>query len=261
MDCQEVKDLLDAYALGAMEQVEMEDLERHMADCLRCWEQLDEAQRTAALLSLAVAIEEAPVSLRDRILAQAAQDVRRERRLGSLQQAFKRWWPAAAGALAVTGVAALAFAAVLQMEMNDLRDENSRLTRQVQGVDASLGQQRQMMAVLAAPDVRQLLVPATSSGSEALGVYYWSETSRKGLLVCHHLPALKADEVYQVWLLIDRETVPAGAFECWDDVGQLLMDLSTLKHPPEAIGVSIERARGSDRPTGEMLLWGSLATK
>ena len=83
--------------------------------------------------------------------------------------------------------------------------------------------------------------------------------------MCHHLPALKEDEVYQVWFQIVGEMVPVGAFvywdDEWDDVGQLLMDLSTLKHPPEAIGVSIERAGGSDRPTGEMLLWGSLATK
>lgn len=76
MDCQEVRELLDAYALGAAEQAEAEGLERHVADCVRCWHVLNEAQRTTVLLSLAVAIEEAPPSLRDRILTQAKQDVR-----------------------------------------------------------------------------------------------------------------------------------------------------------------------------------------
>ena len=138
MDCQEVRELLDAYALGATEPVESEGLERHLSDCIRCWEELSEAQRTAAALSLAVGIEAAPARLRDRVLSQAEREGRRERGFWGIRQALGRGWPALAGAVAAAGVAALAFAAVLQLEVNDLRDENDEMAFQLQSSAAVL---------------------------------------------------------------------------------------------------------------------------
>ena len=37
MDCDQVGELLDAYALGAAEADEAAALEEHVADCVRCW--------------------------------------------------------------------------------------------------------------------------------------------------------------------------------------------------------------------------------
>lgn len=259
MDCQEVRELLDAYALGAAEEVEAKQLEQHVADCVRCWEELNEAQRAAAGLALAVAIEEAPASLRDRILAQAEQEVRPGRSLSGLWRALRRRWPAAAtGALAVAGVAALAFAAVLQVELNDVQDENNRLERQVQEADLLLGEQRQLTAVLSAPDLRELDIPSMSPESDALAVYYWSRATQRGFVVCNNLPSLAEGQVYQAWFITDGEAIAAGTFTSWNGIGQLPMDLSILDRSPEAIGISIEEAGGSPQPTSDMFLYASL---
>jgi anti-sigma factor RsiW len=70
MDCEHVKELLDAYALGAAEPDEAAALEEHMEDCARCWHSFSEAQRAAAALALSANICRAPESLRRNILAE-----------------------------------------------------------------------------------------------------------------------------------------------------------------------------------------------
>jgi anti-sigma factor RsiW len=70
MDCEQVKELLDAYALGAAEPEEAAALEEHMEDCARCWHSLSEAQRAAAAIALSANLCRAPESLRRNILAE-----------------------------------------------------------------------------------------------------------------------------------------------------------------------------------------------
>lgn len=74
MECEAVGELLDAYALGALKPEETGSIEEHLADCLRCWEHLKESQKAAALLVLAVPLEQPREELRRRIIAQAAKE-------------------------------------------------------------------------------------------------------------------------------------------------------------------------------------------
>ncbi len=70
MDCKQVKELLDAYALGAADPEEAAALEEHMDDCARCWKTFNEAQRAAAAVALSTSLHPAPESLRRNILAE-----------------------------------------------------------------------------------------------------------------------------------------------------------------------------------------------
>ncbi len=70
MDCDQVKELVDAYALGAAEPEEAAALEEHIEDCARCWPSFSEAQRAAAALALSSDLQRAPESLRRNILAE-----------------------------------------------------------------------------------------------------------------------------------------------------------------------------------------------
>ena len=131
-----------------------------MADCVRCWSSLDEAQRVAASLALSTAIAAGaavpaePRPRRDRSGASGP-------RCASFPKRLRGLWPAATGVLAAGAVAALAFALVLQAEVNDLRGDRDRLASDVQNAGGVLEEQRQLMAVLAAPDAQQInLQPA-----------------------------------------------------------------------------------------------------
>jgi len=70
VNCEQVKELLDAYVLGAAEPEEAAALEEHMEDCGRCWPELNEAQRAAAAIALSANLCRAPESLRRGILAE-----------------------------------------------------------------------------------------------------------------------------------------------------------------------------------------------
>jgi cell division protein FtsB len=251
MDCDQVKELLDAYALGAAEPEEAAALEEHMEDCARCWHSLNEAQRAAAAIALSSNLCRAPESLRRNILAEieGMQHPAEPR----LLERVRRLWPAGVGLLAATAAASLAVALFLQMELSDLRSENDRLTAEVESADARLAEQQQVMALLSAPDAQQIRLEPTDPASSAAAVYHWSGSARAGALTCNHLPPLQEGQVYQVWFLTESESYPAGRFRSWDGIGQLSVALEDLPERPVAIGVSIEYSEGVGEPS-EMFL-------
>jgi len=250
MDCEQIAEMLDAYALGAADAKEAAAIEGHVADCVRCWASLGEAQRTAASLALSTALQKAPPSLRGRVLAVAE----RQRRLPSLGGRPRWLWPAATGALAAGGAAALVFALVLQAEVSDLRGDRDRLTDEVRNAGAVLDEQRSLVAVLSAPDAQQITLEPAERGSEAQAVYYWSRSSRNGALLSNNLPSLSQGRVYRVWVLTADEVYDVGSFESWNGVGQLSMDMKDVSGRPVGIGVSVEDAGAADEPR-EMILF------
>ena len=252
MGCEQVNELLDAYALGAASAAEAAAIEGHLADCVRCWSSLDEAQRVAASLALSTAIEKAPPSLRNRVLGETE---RRQRpALAFVPKRLRGLWPAATGVLAAGAVAALAFAIVLQAEVNDLKGDRDRLASDAQNAGGVLEEQRQLIAVLAAPDAQQIDLQPADPSSEALAVYYWSRSARTGALLSNNLPPVHEGQVYHVWLLTGDEVYDAGSFEAWNGVGQLSMDNKDVSGRPVGIGVSMEDAAGAEEPR-EMILF------
>jgi hypothetical protein len=255
MDCEHVKELLDAYALGAAEPEEAAALEEHMADCVRCWAALNEAQRAAASLALSTTPQPAPDSLRRRILADAE---RLQYPAGpKLLERLPKLWPTGVGLLAATAAASLAFTLFVQTEVSDLRGENDRLAADVETADAQLMQQQQVMALLAAPDTQQIKLEPTDPTSSASAVYHWSGSAKMGAILCHSLPPLQEGQVYQIWFLTEDDSYPAGRFETWHGIGQTSMYLGDIPEHPVAIGVSIEQDEDAEEP-GEMLLLAEL---
>jgi hypothetical protein len=251
MDCEQVKDLLDAYALGAAEADEAAGLEEHMADCVRCWPSFDEAQRAAAAIALSVTLQRAPDSLRRGILADIERAQSPER--PSLRERLRGLRPVGAGLLVATAAASLAFAIFLQAEVSDLRDENDQLEAEIVSAEARFTQQQQVMDILAAPDSQEIRLEPTDPTSSATAVYYWSNSAKSGALLCSDLPALSEGEMYEVWLLTDSGSYKAGSFEYLDDIGHLIMAPGAIPELPITIGVSIESAEGASEP-GEMFL-------
>ena len=255
MNCERVGEVLDAYALGAAEKTEADSVERHITDCVRCWEELNRAQRATAMLALAIPMRQAPLRVQEGILAQIAREGRRAPAGPGLLQRFRLNWQMAAGALGAAGVAALVFAAVLQVQVSDLRDERSDLAGQVQAADTAVKQQQQLLAVLSASDSQQVIMEDVSLHSDASVAYNWSRSAGKGFLACNGLPPLAEDQVYQVWFSWDDAVQSGGTFQSGDGTCQLSMDLKLLQSAPRGIGVTAEQAGGSGQPSGDWLLY------
>jgi hypothetical protein len=258
MNCDEATELLDAYALGALEKGESDELMRHMAGCLSCWEELSKSQRTAGLLALSVPIQEAPVRLRDRLMAQAE----RERVVATdrlpLWQRLQPRLGTTARAVGLAGVVALAFSAFLQVQMSGLRGDKNDLAQQLTATGAELEQQRQGLAVLSAADVKKVPMEAATISSRAESVYNWSRQNDTGFIVCHNFPPVPAGSVYQVWFTAERGSAePVATFVPQDGGCQIPMDMSRLDWRPAGIGISVEPEGGSARPSSRWFAYAS----
>jgi hypothetical protein len=257
IDCEEVIELLDAYALGASETADSRAIEDHVADCVRCWEELSKAQRTAALVALSVPIKMAPPGLEAQIMQEAArerQTARTERRPAGSRVRFG--WPATAGALGLTAAAALAFASFLQIQMNDLRNDKDELAGRLAVTSDLVADQSEVLTVSTAADESDMEMRPVVSGSDAWGVYHWSKSAGKGFITCFDLPPLAEGEVYQAWFATAEEPVSAGTFSTSEDGGcQYPMQPVGPVDRPMGVGVSREKKDGSDHPTSDWLIW------
>lgn len=259
MNCEQVRDMVDAYALGAAGAADGRAIEEHVAACVRCWEELSKAQRTAALLALTSSISRAPASLESRIMQAAARGRRSERpKAAPLLGRIRLGWPAVAAGLGVAAAAALAFASFLQIQMNDLRNEKDELARQLDSTREVVQDQAQVIGISAAADTQQLVMARVAAPEGAWGEYFWSRSAGGGFIVCHDMPALPEGEVYQAWFVLDGKQVSAGTFAPSED-GRCVypMDPEEPVRGADGIGVSRETAGGSRSPTGDWLIWAS----
>jgi hypothetical protein len=274
MDCEQVRELLDAYALGAADPPDAAVVEEHVADCVRCWDELSKGQQTAALLALTVHMEEAPARLGERIIAQA----QRERSPGSkspgIWSRFRMPWPATAGALGVASLAALAVSAFLGFRVQDLSNKNSdlqtqllsstsQIQQQLQTTSKQLSDQQSIFTVLA--DDHRVQVPVTNPAGGAAEAYYtWSPLKHKGFLLCEGLPALVAGTMFELWVVTKNGSAqkanPMQAFDSSNGTCQVTMDYSALSGTPAGIGISVEKAPMSGSQHASWLLYGNLAS-
>jgi hypothetical protein len=242
--------MLDAYALGAVDGEDAYKLEGHVADCLECWAELNKSRRTASLLALSVPIRRAPDKLRRRIMNEAQAGDAAEDRPSLLQ---RLWHPNRRPALAGLGMAAmlvLVFGSALQVQMSDLRGDRNQLAQELDVASTEIDQQRQILAVLSAPDSERVPMDQASLRSSAESVYSWSRQSDAAFILCDGFPALPPGQVYQVWFAFRNGAESVATFVPKADGGcQIPMDLSRVNSRPEGIGISIEPEGGSIEPT------------
>jgi anti-sigma-K factor RskA len=249
MKCEEIKDLLDAYALGAVDQDEAYRLEGHVADCLDCWEELNKSRRTAALLALSVPMHRAPDDLRRRVMARAQMDEARAERRHFLPR-LRPTWRSAVGAMGVAAVGALFFASLLQVQVAGLRGDKNQIAQELTAASTQLEQQRQIVAVLSASDSEKIPMDSAALRSQAESVYNWSRDSAAGFIVCNNFPALPPGQVYEIWFTTTARVEPVATFVPHADGGcQIPMDMSRIEWRPGGIGISIEPEGGSSSPT------------
>ncbi len=276
MSCEQIREMLDAYALGAADPEDTSAVESHIADCVRCWDELSTSQQTAALLALTVPIQEAPLRLRDRVMAQA----QRERSAGPPKPRFwerlRLSWPATAGALGVASLAALVVSAFLGMQVQDLRDKNNDLETQMSASTASLQAQvsntskqlsdQQSIFTVLADDKRQEVDVMPQGGTGSSEAYYiWSTEKAKGFLLCEGLPALVAGTVFELWVVTkngssESKSVPMTSFDSTDGNCQITMDFAQLTGTPTGIGITVEQAPMTATKHSPWLLYGTLSS-
>lgn len=248
LTCEEFLDLAAVVALDAAEPDDVRRVEEHAASCPDCRAQFDELLAAAAGLGAYVPQVDPPPMVRKRLMATVHREPRR-------MAAVRRLWPRAvrrgrpsvgwlvAAASMIVAFAALAWVAVLQTQMNDLRSSlqvaNDRAARfdRVTGVLAS-----DQLAV-------KPLQPALATVSST-GYVFLDPVSGTGMLMCHDLPPVPQGHAYQIWFVRGNDRVSGGML--WPDrrgdgytIIQVPQDLQSF----DSIGLTDEPGSGSAWPT------------
>jgi anti-sigma-K factor RskA len=94
----------------------------------------------------------------------------------------------------------------------------------------------------------------------ASGQLIANPTGASAVLVVSGLQRLAPGRSYQLWLVSDGTPVSAGVFNV-DENGEAVIEVIASAPPAsyEAMGVSIEPEGGSDLPTGDVVLRGTIS--
>lgn len=220
MSCNQIDELLPAYALDALERGEIDAVDEHLISCRRHDGAL--AGHRAAIESLA--IEREPRSeLRARLLEAfdaevAAREAVRPVDLSAFRRAAERpaFWMAAAAALLVAVVGLATWGAILQLD----GDATSQLT--------------------------------AFAGEAGAGQLIYLPDDQIAILELE-LAVPDADHSYQAWGVFPEETLSLGVVP-HEGVAAFRHDLSTA----DAVAISIEPLGGSEQPTTDPVLVAAL---
>lgn len=245
-----VADLIDGYALGALDDTETRIVRDHLSDCQECAELLAEAREVLAAFPSSLEPMQPGPEVRERLVAAAiasnaapppgpaivAVEGRRERHGPS-------WVPfaIAAGIATAAFAAALAWALVLNSRLDDK-------TERLASAEEALG------AFAARGDT--LHMDSEFHGNAIEAAIAVPEQEQRITVVVTGLPAAAAGEGYKLWLFADGEPaagVPLAPDENGNVVARLDIDLSQF----DAMELNAQ-APDDPEPGGELVIGGPL---
>lgn len=248
---QHADNLLDAYALGALEPDEVAWVEAHLEICPACQELARAARAQANALLFDFPLVEPPAELRHHVLAR----VRREMR----QAAGDRHHPGD------TGDAGEHPAEAAPAEMPGGRRVRGlhRLLRALLGEEPGTGTDEaaaRLVEFLSAPDCRLWDIAGTADAPGASARLVGVPDGRDAVLVASGLHALPPDRAYQVWFLRGGQPTPNAVFSVTHaGHGRRLVQAPGRLRDFDVVAVTPEPASGSPAPTGPIVLAGELA--
>ena len=268
MDHEEQRDTAGLYALGALAGAERQAFESHLATCEECAADVRSLGAVVRALPYAAPQIDPPPALRARVLA-AAGDPNASARAAvasappaSRPRYAESGWLAAA-ALVLIAVGLGAYTANVRQRVGSLETQlTEALTRldrsEEQLAEAVRAAERAQtrLAVLTAPDLKQVSLAGQPAAPRAAGRALWSRAN--GLLfAANDLPPLPAGRIYQVWFLTPGAPVSAGLVRP-DQNGRVTAAFDTPPGAPDPTGVavSIEPEAGVPAPTGAIYLAG-----
>jgi anti-sigma factor RsiW len=238
-----------AYALGALDDPDRAEVERHVVHCAECREDLAAERAVADALALAVPQRTPPGRVRASLMRAVRSD-RTEPRTSLLRRLFPAPLPTAVGA---ASVATLAFAVSVSWGLG----LQSRIPAAATPVAA---------AIVSSPDYEWTIARAqmhrltgSEDAPEARGWIYVDPAVDQALLVAYKLPPLQPGLAYQLWLIEGGQRHSGGMFAVdAEGYGWLKVKSDKAIGAFEGVGVTIEPVHGSAGPTGARVLGGQL---
>ena len=207
------QDDVGAYLLGALNDLERQAFERHLAGCDECQEELARLQPAADVLPGSVQQFEPPARLKASLMEVVEREARVEQPAAPPRRPRLRFFMRPAFVAAALLIGLVVGFAVAQLGGDDTRTLAATVDRAMPNAGGSL-----------------------------------SVSNDDATLRLHDMPRLSGTRVYQVWLQHGDRMVPARTFEVGAD-GRGMVDLSNVE---DADGVYVTReARGGAQVPSE----------
>ncbi len=239
------------HALKTLAGEERAALERHLAGCASCRQELERLRGDMALLALAVEGPRPPARARERLLRTLAAEPRVQ-----LIPMRRNWWALAPRFAAVLVVF---FAILLWWESARMRRQMETLRAEVRQTQSQLAEARAVVEVLTAPDAAHFTLVAAEERPRPQGKAIYLAKKGGLVFVAGNLAPLPPQKTYELWLLpaSGDAPIPAGLFKP-DARGS-----ATVLTPPLPAGigakgfaVTIENESGSQTPTMPIVMAG-----
>ena len=258
-------DLLEAFALDALEPDEELAVADHVEWCETCLTLVDDNLRVVAAIADSVEAVSPPADLRDRVLRAIDSDIapspeqsvsprvsvsqeRAPRSWSRVSYAVSmRWTRVLAPVVAVLAVVAVAITTAVNLQMSNqvdsVQSENTQLRRQldqsmattsalaqtsnaVSQMQGNLQRWQETSYALAQPGNRTLVLSPAAPGIDSRGVLVLSENERDAVLMASDLAEPRPDSVYHVWLTRGGQWYWAGEMDV-DERGWGTMPMSS----------------------------------
>jgi anti-sigma-K factor RskA len=277
---EEYREMLAAYALGALEGPEARALEEHLATCSECGPEAAGWLDTASALALAPGAAEPSPELRTRILesvrtiAQPSSSGRTSREVEGYMEGAqnaganviemkpsvrsRRFASFSFGAIAAA-VAILSLTAallVLWYRFNELQRQYEREHTAVEVLAKQVAEEREARELMTAPQSRMTLLSGTAAAKEASAKLAFDPQTGRAMLFAYNLPPAPPGKAYQLWYIEDlAHPVPGGVFNTDARGGAVMRDrVPEAGRKASVFAVTLEPQAGTSAPTGDKYL-------
>jgi len=251
-NCERIRELLAAHALGALDGADLAAVEEHLERCPACRELAREHHEAAHALPSALAAAsslELPGPLKKQVLEHIGA---RERTPRELTAPRRRWWQVGAALAAVTLLVATLFVA-WDARLDDARSQERELRARLAKIE---GLQPTVLEVVdSRRTVRRVLLPPDErSESRAYGKIFTRTDLPDVVAMANRLPQPRAGQTYQLWVTTAGRTRLVGVMPL-DRQGFALLVFKADRAGPRYANVQVLlQPKGATRPSGKPVL-------
>jgi hypothetical protein len=239
LDCEPVREDIEAYVLGALDAFSTRRLEAHVRTCASCRDLIRAYGPTVDVIGLSVPLQKAPPRLKERVLGGVGAYRSTPSPVALVRTS--RWWGAAAAVFLAFGIGAVTWAFVLSAQVNDLKRDNAALAQlseagaedrsrilqlqadvnttksQARAMEAVIADQQAMIRLALDPDIVPTEMLGTQIAPQAHCRYVWSSSQSMGALNCQNMPSISSALNYQLWAVRGDRTMSMGTFSARAD--------------------------------------------
>lgn len=246
--------ILEAYAIGEVNEAERRDVERMLSQHPEVREELARVEETLEAVAFATGVSPKE-GMREKILSAA-------RPAAKVVPISATWWKfAAAASIAIalmTSYMAFHYRQQWQqteLALNQLTEQNVRIANNYNVVNEKLDKLQGDLHIIESPAFTKVVMTGTLNDKEALASVYWNAKSNEVFLSIQQLKAIAKENQFQLWAIVEGKTVDAGVFD--GDFAGLLKMKSIAG--AAAFAITVEPRGGSVNPTlGTMQVIGTV---